>query len=59
MSVTTGSETRRPAPLSPMALSDRLITLAKDADTSGYSLTAEQLVRLALTIFEEAPRRPD
>jgi hypothetical protein len=55
MSVTTHQST----PLSPMALSDRLITLAKDADTAGYSLTADQLVRLALTIFEEAPRRPD
>jgi hypothetical protein len=45
--------------LSPMALSDRLITLAKDADTAGYAVTAEHLVRLAITIFDEAPRRPD
>jgi hypothetical protein len=42
-----------------MTLSDRLITLAKDADTAGYGVTAEQLVQLALTIFDEAPRRPD
>jgi len=45
--------------LSPMTLSDRLITLAKDADTAGYAVTAEQLVQLAITIFDEAPRRPD
>ena len=43
--------------LSPMALSDRLITLAKEADTAGYLATAEELLRLALTIFDEAPRR--
>jgi hypothetical protein len=47
-----------PGPLSPMSLSDRLITLAKDADNAGYALTAGQLVQLALTIFDEAPRRP-
>jgi hypothetical protein len=50
---------RQPIALSPMTLSDRLITLAKDADGAGYLVTAEQLVRLALTIFDEAPRRPD
>lgn len=44
---------------SPMTLSDRLITLAQDADTAGYAVTAEQLVQLAITIFDEAPRRPD
>ena len=43
--------------LSPMTLSDRLITLAKEADTAGYAATAGQLVRLALTIFDEAPTR--
>jgi hypothetical protein len=42
----------------PMTLSDRLITLAKDADSAGYAITAEQLVQLAITIFDEAPRRP-
>ena len=42
---------------SPMTLSDRLITLAKDADTAGFAITAEQLVQLALTVFDEAPRR--
>ena len=51
--------TRQSTTLSPMTLSDRLITLAKDADTAGYAATAEQLVQLAITIFDEAPRRPD
>jgi hypothetical protein len=56
---TIGSETRQSSALSPMTLSDRLITLAKDADMAGYTLTAEHLVQLALTIFDEAPRRPE
>lgn len=42
-----------------MTLSDRLITLAKDAETAGYTVTAEHLVHLAITIFDEAPRRSD
>jgi hypothetical protein len=58
MSPTIAYGIPQPATLSPMTLSDRLITLARDADTAGYAMTAEQLVRLALTIFDEAPRRP-
>ena len=42
---------------SAMTLSDRLITLAKDADMAGYPMTAAHLVRLAMTVFDEAPRR--
>ncbi len=55
----TESAIRRSTTLSPMTLSDRLITLAKEADTAGYEATANQLVRLAITIFDEAPRRPN
>jgi hypothetical protein len=44
--------------VSSLTLSDRLITLAKDADTAGYAVTAEQLLKLAIMIFDEAPRRP-
>jgi hypothetical protein len=55
----TESGIRQSSTVSPMTLSDRLITLAKDADTAGYAVTAEQLVQLAITIFDEAPRRPD
>ncbi len=56
---TLESGSRQSMPLSPMTLSDRLITLAKDADTAGYAVTAERLVQLAITVFDEAPRRPD
>jgi hypothetical protein len=52
----TEPRTREFRTLSPMTLSDRLITLAKEADTAGYAVTAEQLVQLAITIFDEAPR---
>jgi hypothetical protein len=52
------SRIRQFSTISPLTLSDRLITLAKDADTAGYAVTAEQLLRLAITIFDEAPRRP-
>ena len=54
---TTGSEIGQSANVSLMTLSDRLITLAQDAEKAGYSVTAEQLVRLAMMIFDEAPRR--
>ena len=44
------------SPVSPLVLSDRLITLAQDADRAGLTGTAEQLVTLACTVFDEAPR---
>jgi hypothetical protein len=53
----TESTIRPSRTVSPMALSDRLITLAKDAEAAGYEVTAEQLVRLAITVFDEAPRQ--
>jgi hypothetical protein len=53
---TTDDKAQYGIALSPMTLSDRLITLAKDADTAGYADTAGQLVRLALTVFDEAPK---
>ena len=58
MLATTEDGTPQSIALSPMTLSDRLITLAKDADVAGYTATAEHLVQLALTVFDEAPRRP-
>jgi len=45
-----------PAPVSPLILSDRLIALAEAADRAGFQGTAEQLVCLACTVFDEAPR---
>jgi hypothetical protein len=44
------------AKASPLVLSDRLITLAQDADRAGFAITAEHLVYLAHTIFEERSR---
>ena len=44
--------------VSPLVLSDRLIALAQDADRAGYTGTAEQLVCLACTVFDEQPRLP-
>ena len=44
-------------PVSPLVLSDRLIALAQAADRAGYTGTAEQLVALACTVFDEAPEK--
>jgi hypothetical protein len=42
--------------VSPLVLSDRLIALAEDADRAGYTGTAEQLLRLACAVLDEAPQ---
>ena len=42
--------------VSPLVLSDRLITLAQDADRAGFTSTAERLVTLACAVFDESPR---
>lgn len=41
---------------SPLVLSDRLLALAQDADRAGYAVTAEHLLHLAHTVFEEKPQ---
>jgi hypothetical protein len=46
------------SPFSQLVLSDRLIALAQDADRAGYMDTAEHLVTLACSVFDEAPKRP-
>jgi hypothetical protein len=48
---------RRPA-VSELVLSDRLIALAEDADRAGYTDTAERLVTLACSVFDEASAKP-
>ena len=49
----------RPAPsVSELILSDRLIALAEDADRAGYTNTAERLVTLACSVFDEASGKP-
>lgn len=46
------------APVSPLVLSDRLLALAQDADRAGFTGTAERLLRLAHSVFDETPYRP-
>ena len=43
---------------SELVLSDRLISLALDADHAGYTATAEHLLTLACSVFDELPKRP-
>ena len=38
---------------SPLMLSDRLLTLAEDADRAGYRIAAEHLLFLASEVLEE------
>jgi hypothetical protein len=45
------------APVSPMVLSDRLLSLAQAADRAGLPDTAERLLTLALSVFDETPVR--
>jgi hypothetical protein len=40
---------------SELVLSDRLITLAEDADRAGYTTTAERLLKLACGAFDKTP----
>ncbi len=44
--------------VSELVLSDRLIALAQDADRAGYTHTAERLVTLACSVFDEAAKKP-
>ncbi len=41
--------------VSQLVLSDRLLTLARDADRAGFSFAARRLVRLAHNVFDETP----
>jgi len=41
-----------------LMLSDRLIALAEDADKAGFTGTAERLVTLACSVFDEATKKP-
>jgi hypothetical protein len=54
---TNTEATLKPA-VSELVLSDRLIALAKDAECAGYKDTAEHLVTLACSVFDEAPKKP-
>jgi hypothetical protein len=58
MNPRTAQTTVTMPPVSPLVLSDRLITLARDADRAGFTSTADRLVRLAYAVFDEPPRQP-
>ncbi|HEY1934125.1 MAG TPA: hypothetical protein VGG99_19115 [Acetobacteraceae bacterium] len=45
------------AAVSPLMLSDRLLTLAQDADRAGFRGAAEHLLGLASDVLEPAPVR--
>ena len=42
---------------SPLLLSDRLLTLAEDADRAGFRSAAERLLTLASKVLEQPTRR--
>lgn len=47
-----------PVPVSPLVLSDQLITLAEQASHAGYASTARRLVALAHKVLDDPPRHP-
>jgi hypothetical protein len=44
----------RPPAFSPLLLSDRLLSLAEDADRAGYRVAAEHLLYLASEVLDPA-----
>lgn len=49
------SLTQLPKPVSPLLLSDQLITLAEQANQAGYQQAARHLVDLAYKVLDEKP----
>ena len=58
MTPAVGMQASPRPPVSELVLSDRLIALAEDADRAGYTDTAERLLTLACSVFDEAPHKP-
>jgi hypothetical protein len=58
MLAVTNTEARRKPQVSELMLSDRLIALAEDAGRAGYTSTADRLVTLACSVFDEARKKP-
>jgi hypothetical protein len=56
MSYSSHIEAASQAPFSPLVLSDRLLTLAQDADQAGYRGTAEHLLNLASKVLDKPTR---
>jgi len=54
---TANIDTMAQTRFSELILSDRLLALAQDADRAGYAGTAEHLLTLACSVFDEAPRK--
>jgi hypothetical protein len=59
VSCTTPPKSLPHLPVSPLTLSDRLLSLAQDADRAGFAGTAERLLTLAHSVFDETPTTPD
>ena len=55
---TMNLEALRTSAVSELMLSDRLIALAQEVDRAGYTDTAETLVSLACSVFDEAVKKP-
>ncbi len=58
MSQMTLSESPFTSRVSTLVLCDRLLELAQDADRAGFTGTAERLLRLAHSVFDETPAWP-
>jgi hypothetical protein len=58
MIIGTPAERMQQRTVTELVLSDRLIALAQDADQSGYTDTAEHLLTLACSVFDEAAKKP-
>ena len=58
MIIGTPAETMQQRTVTELVLSDRLIALAQDADQAGYTDTAEHLLTLACSVFDEAAKKP-
>ena len=56
MSYVSQFEPASPLPFSPLVLSDRLLTLAQDADQAGFRGTAEHLLNLASKVLDKPVR---
>jgi hypothetical protein len=58
MRIETHTATVPQVTVNELVLSDRLIALAQDADRAGYTDTAEHLLALACSVFDEASKKP-
>lgn len=53
--ISPGGELPNTIQVSPLILSDTLLTLAQRADRAGYRSAARRLLRLALSVLNERP----